>query len=100
VETPYKPNHERREPSKSVCIDHSGMVERDNAMTKWLEGIFALLIISTGLLSYSVLWQGPNIRADIAKEIARIDKENVQRDMKIQNIESAVTEIRQRVNDR
>lgn len=33
----------------------------------------ALSVLAVGLLSYSVFWQAPTIRAEMAKEINRLD---------------------------
>lgn len=50
------------------CEDHSGQ-------QAWQRGIAALLVIATGLLSYSVFWQAPAIKTEIAKEQGRVDGE-------------------------
>ena len=72
------------------CDDHSGMVERDNNMMTWQKGTFALMAFCAGLLGYSVLWQAPNIKLDVAREIARLnmrdseicnDVKNIQKDL-------------------
>jgi len=38
-----------------------------------LSGVLILCGIAVGLLSYSVFWQAPTIRAEMAKEINRLD---------------------------
>lgn len=53
-----KTNHENFH-----CEDHSGLLA-------WLKGIAALLTVTSGLLGYSVLWQAPNIRSELAHAIA------------------------------
>lgn len=53
-----------------TCKEHSGI----NTLLRVITGLSAL---GSGLLSYSVFWQAPNIKADIAKEVARLEREDM-----------------------
>jgi cell division protein FtsL len=86
-----KPNHERREPSTVNCIDHSGI-------EMWMRGVGAMVACCVSLLAYSVFWQAPNIRADIAREIARLDKQDAATTYENQNIKRDVADINRRVS--
>ena len=60
--------HDRRaEPPEcaSHCEDHSGRIT-------WERGITALLVFCAGMLSYSVMWQAPNIRFEVAAQITEL----------------------------
>ena len=72
------------------CDDHSGLMI-------WIKGMTFLLSMATALLSYSVLWQAPNIRLDIAREIARLDAKDSAVEYRIQTIERDHAEIGRRV---
>lgn len=73
------------------CEDHSGQMV-------YMRGITTLLVISAGLLAYSVFWQAPAIRTDIVKEFGRVDGEIklVQQDVKRHSED--ITDLRGRVN--
>lgn len=73
------------------CDDHTGLVT-------WMKGIASLLTLSTGLLGYSVFWQAPNIRLEIAKEIARLDRQDQDHVYRIQNVEGDVKTLKERVS--
>ena len=68
------------------CDDHGGLLA-------WMKGIAALLTISSVLLGYSVIWQAPNIRMEIVKEIARLDLKDAATDYRMQTIEKDVKNI-------
>lgn len=72
------------------CDDHSGLM-------MWMKGCMALMAVTSGLLAYSVMWQAPNIRMDIAKEIARLDAKDTANGYEIKTIQRDVTDIGRRV---
>ena len=47
------------------CKAHSGMMV-------WIRVMVLMASCSSGLLAYSVLWQAPSIRLEVATEIARL----------------------------
>lgn len=49
------------------CEDHSGLLA-------WMRGIAALLTLSSALLGYSVFWQAPSIREELAHSIAPLSE--------------------------
>lgn len=62
--------------SDQTCLTPSCLTDRqvkEAVMSTKLTGVLTLSAIAVGLLSYSVFWQAPNIRADVAKEINRLD---------------------------
>ena len=65
------------------CDDHSGLLT-------WMRGIAALMAASSALLGYSVIWQAPNIRMEIVREIARLDARDAAFDYRVQTIEKDV----------
>lgn len=73
------------------CNDHSGLMI-------WVQGGTALMALAVGLLSYSVFWQAPNIRIDIAREIARLDSRDKDNSFEIETIKKDVTDIKSRVS--
>lgn len=73
------------------CDDHSGLMT-------WVKGGTALMIFACGLLSYSVIWQAPNLRMDIAREVARLDKRDDSMMYDIQDVKRDVTDIGRRVS--
>lgn len=76
--TDYQGNERR-----ASCKAHEGMVTNDTRMETKLNGIIALLCMGVGLMGYSVMWQAPNIRTDIAKEIGKLEKADTIIDNKI-----------------
>ena len=73
------------------CDDHSGLLV-------WMKGIAALLAASAALLSYSVFWQAPGIRLEIAREIARLDAKDKDTEFKLQTIEKDIRCINEKVS--
>lgn len=72
------------------CEDHSGRIT-------WERGVTSLLVFCAGLLSYSVLWQAPNIRAEVAAQIAEVKLKNQATDSKIQNLETKTDSMLSRI---
>lgn len=66
-------------PENQHCPDHSGMMT-------WLKGLVGISTLCAGLLSYSVFWQAPTLRLEIAKEIARIEQRTVKLEEKMDAI--------------
>lgn len=62
----------------SACL--SDRQVKEAVLATKMNGIIALSLIAVGLLSYSVFWQAPSIRAEVTKEINRLD--NTDRDIK------------------
>lgn len=65
------------------CLTPSCLADRqvkEAVFTTKMNGIIVLCTMAVGLLSYSVFWQAPTIRAEQAKEINRLD--NADRDLK------------------
>jgi septal ring factor EnvC (AmiA/AmiB activator) len=73
------------------CEDHSGQL-------MWMRGIASLLILSAGLLSYSVFWQAPAIQTEIAKEVARVDGEIKLVKKEMESVKSDIADLRGRVS--
>jgi hypothetical protein len=46
---------------------------KEAVLTTKMNSIIGLCLVAVGLLSYSVFWQAPTIRAEMAKEINRLD---------------------------
>lgn len=62
--------------SEQTCLTPSCLTDRqvkEAVMSTKLTGVLTLSAIAVGLLSYSVFWQAPTIRAEMAKEINRLD---------------------------
>lgn len=60
----------------SDCATPTCLTDRlvkESVLSTKLTGVLTLSAIAVGLLSYSVFWQAPTIRADVAKEINRLD---------------------------
>ena len=72
------------------CEDHSGQLV-------WMRGVATLLVLSTGLLSYSVFWQAPSIQTEIAKEVARVDSEIKLVKKDVETVKCDITDLRSRV---
>lgn len=53
-----------------TCADHSGI-------QVWIKGVAFGVTACAGLLSFSVFWQAPTIRAEMAREINRLDTQDV-----------------------
>ena len=62
------------------CDDHSGLLA-------WMKGIAIILSIATGLLSFSVFWQAPNLRLEMLQIASRLDAKDTALDYRIQTIE-------------
>jgi len=65
------------------CLTPNCLTDRqvkEAVLTTKMNTVVALCITAVGLLSYSVFWQAPVMRAEVAKEINRLD--NVDRDIK------------------
>lgn len=73
------------------CDDHSGLLV-------WMKATTALGGLAVSLLSYSVIWQAPNLRMDIAREVARLDKRDDSMMYDIQDVKRDVTDIGRRVS--
>jgi len=77
------------------CEDHSGLM-------MWVKINAAVVSISSaiiiGLFSYSSFVQVPSLRADVAKEIARLDAKDKDTGYDIQTIQKDVTDIGRRVS--
>ena len=73
------------------CEDHSGLMA-------WMKSIAALLVCASSLLAYSVIWQAPGIRLEIAREIARLDMQNKELSYQIRGVQQSVCTLDQRVN--
>lgn len=73
------------------CDDHSGLM-------MWMKMTTALGGMAVGLLSYSVIWQAPDLRMDIAREVARLDKNDTTMSYEIKDIKRDVTDIGRRVS--
>lgn len=73
------------------CEDHSGLLV-------WMKAATGLCGLAVGLLSYSVMWQAPNIRMDIAREIARLDAKDNAVEFRIQTIERDHSEFGRRIS--
>jgi hypothetical protein len=76
--------------SPAHCEDHSGQLV-------YMRSIATLLVISAGLLSYSVFWQAPSIKTEIAKEIARVDGNIKLVEKDVERLDSDFTELKGRV---
>lgn len=74
-----------------LCHEHSGIMT-------WLKGIVALLGLATGLLAYSVGWQAPDLKMEIAKNKADSEKIDEQMKHDIQLIKQDVTVLQQRIS--
>lgn len=74
----------------SHCEDHSGQLV-------YMRGITTLLVISAGLLAYSVFWQAPSIKTEIAKEIARVDGNIKLVEKDVERLGSDFTDLKGRV---
>ena len=72
------------------CADHSGM-------QVWMKGISAGITICAGLLGYSVFWQAPTIRSEVAKEISRLDKQDAESANGAQNLRRDLSDMGRRV---
>lgn len=46
---------------------------KEAVLTTKMNSIIGLCLVAVGLLSYSVFWQAPTIRSEMAKEINRLD---------------------------
>ena len=69
--------------SDQGCLTPTCLTDRqvkEAVLTTKMNTIVALCITAVGLLSYSVFWQAPVMRAEVAKEINRLD--NADRDIK------------------
>lgn len=73
------------------CDDHSGLLV-------WMKAATGLCACAVGLLSYSVMWQAPSIRMDVAREIARLDMRDKDTGFDIENIKKDVHDITRRVS--
>lgn len=62
------------------CDDHSGLMV-------WMKGVAGIMLVATGLLSYSVFWQAPNLRMEMVQIASRLDAKDSALDFRIQNIE-------------
>jgi hypothetical protein len=63
----------------------------------WIRGIVFLASCSGGLLTYSVFWQAPTIRAEVAKEVARIDIAGQKMTDRIDYHEQGIYDLKRRV---
>jgi hypothetical protein len=75
----------RRAEDCGKCPDHTGMVEKDNTQLNWLKATFAVMTIALGMMSYSVVFQAPNIQTSIALINDRID--TVRSEMRTNDVE-------------
>lgn len=73
------------------CDDHSGLL-------MWMKGIAALLTAASAMLAFSVFWQAPNIRLEIAKDISRLEKADQDQVYRIQDMERDMRTLGQRVS--
>lgn len=73
------------------CEEHSGVMT-------WLKGIAALLTLASGLLTYSVLGQAPDLRARLDKAVSNFEKREVEVNGKLQVIQEDITELKGRVS--
>lgn len=74
----------------SECATPTCLTDRlvkESVLSAKLSGVLALSAVAVGLLSYSVFWQAPNIRADVAKEINRLDTVDRSLDLRISALE-------------
>ena len=76
--------------SEQTCLTPSCLTDRqvnEAVLSTKLTGVLTLSAIAVGLLSYSVFWQAPNIRADFTKEINRLDNTDRSLDLRISALE-------------
>jgi len=76
--------------SEQTCLTPSCLTDRqvkEAVMSTKLTGVLTLSAIAVGLLSYSVFWQAPSIRADFTKEINRLDNTDRSLDLRISALE-------------
>jgi hypothetical protein len=67
----------------STCLTPTCQTDRkvkETELVTMMKCGIALSLLAVGLLSYSVFWQAPTIRAEMAKEINRLD--TADRDLK------------------
>jgi hypothetical protein len=65
------------------------LVDRETTeaiITTKMNGLIGLCVVAVGLLSYSVFWQAPSIRTDIAREINRLDTQDTKLRTDLDNI--------------
>jgi len=65
----------------------------------WMRGIATLMIMSTGLLTYSVFWQAPTIRTEVAREFARVDGRIELTKKDIESARTDISDLRTRVGN-
>lgn len=61
---------------EQTCLTPTCLTDRqvkEAVLTTKMNSIIGLCLVAVGLLSYSVFWQAPTIRAEMAKEINRLD---------------------------
>lgn len=75
----------------SNCNDHSGI-------EMWMRGIGAMVTLCAALLSYSVIWQAPSIRQEVAKEISRLETKDRDTDYKLDGMKRDVSQLRSDVD--
>ena len=76
--------------SEQTCLTPSCLTDRqvkEAVLSTKLTGVLTLSAIAVGLLSYSVFWQAPSIRADFTKEINRLDNTDRSLDLRISALE-------------
>ena len=73
------------------CDDHSGLLV-------WMKAATGLCTLAVGLLTYSVLWQAPSIRMDVAREIARLDMRDKDTGFDIETIKKDITDHNRRLS--
>lgn len=60
----------------NTCLSPQCLTDRqvkEAVLTTKMNSLIGLSVLAVGLLSYSVLWQAPAMRAESAKEINRLD---------------------------
>jgi hypothetical protein len=62
--------------NETSCLTPSCLTDRqvkEAVLATKMSIIIGLSLVAVGLLSYSVFWQAPTIKAEMAKEINRLD---------------------------
>lgn len=62
--------------TEPICSTPSCLTDRqvkEAVLTTKMNSLIGLSMLAVGLLSYSVFWQAPTLRADFAKEVNRLD---------------------------
>ena len=81
------------------CLTPTCLTDRqvkEAVLSTKMNGIIALSLVAVGLLSYSVFWQAPAIRSEMAKEISRLDTKDTKLQTDLDHLGARVTMLEER----